>query len=101
MKGYELYSWQAQGDWRFALVVGTNRLKTFDEISSDELRLQALERKLDQLPGGEQVFWSTQRVPNMALPPSEMIAEIRAFCAQRDIQLEIEPVPPLPPSSQP
>jgi hypothetical protein len=92
MKGYELYSWQIQGDWYFALVVGTNRIKTYDEISS-QVRVQALEaleRELDQLPSGEQVFWSAGRVPNTTLPPDEMVDEIRAYCRQRGIQLEIE-----------
>ena len=34
MKGFELYSWQAEGEWHFALVVGTNRSKTHEEIAS-------------------------------------------------------------------
>jgi hypothetical protein len=93
MKGYELYSWQMEGDWYFALVVGTNRIKTYDEISSPEVRVQglaALQAKLDQLPGDEQVFWPTGRVPNTALPPAEIIEAVRAHCSQRGIQLYIE-----------
>lgn len=92
LKGYELYSWQMQGDWYFALVPGTNRLKTYDEISSVEVRLQgveALESELDKVPGGQQVFWLADRVPNMAMPPAEIIDEIRAYCTERGIQLEI------------
>jgi len=83
MKGYELYSWQVQGEWYFALVIGTNRIKTYDEIASPKVRvrgLEALEGQLDQLPSGEQVFWSAQRVPNTGLPPHEMIDEIRTYC---------------------
>jgi hypothetical protein len=93
MKGYELYSWQAQGEWYFALVVGTNRIQTYEEISSPETRvkgLEALKRELDKLPDGEQVFWSAQRVPDATLPPDEIIDEIRAYCEQRGIQLEVE-----------
>ncbi|MDY7040138.1 MAG: hypothetical protein SVX38_04675 [Chloroflexota bacterium] len=95
MKGYELYSWQTQGDWYFALVVGTNRIKTHDEISSPEVRLRGIEelkRELDRLSSGEQVFWSAQRVTNTTLPPAEIISEVRAYCRQRGIQLEIEAV---------
>ena len=90
MKGYELYSWQMQGAWYFSLVVGTNRLKTFEEVSSPEVRMQgieALKRKLHTLAGGEQVFWLGQRVPGMARPPDEMVDAINAYCVDRDIQL--------------
>jgi hypothetical protein len=94
MKGYELYSWQTEGEWTFALVVGTNRIKTYEEISSPEGRIQGLEAlksELDKLSSGEQVFWSTQRVPNTTLPTGEMIEKIRAYCRQRCIKLEVEP----------
>ncbi|MEK0337566.1 MAG: hypothetical protein QQN41_09055, partial [Nitrosopumilus sp.] len=38
MKGYELYSFpvQSEEEWYFTLITGTNRLKTFPEITSDE-----------------------------------------------------------------
>jgi len=93
MKGHELYSWQMQGAWHFSLVVGTNRLKTFEEVSSPEVRVQgieALKGELDELAVGEQVFWSGQRVPHTSLPPDEMIETIHAYCAERGIELEIE-----------
>jgi hypothetical protein len=93
MKGYELYSWQVQDAWYFALVVGTNRIKTYEEVSSPEARvkgLEALKSELDGLPDGGWVFWSGQRVPNTTLPPDEMIDEIRAYCEQRGIQLVTE-----------
>jgi uncharacterized protein YceK len=95
MKGYELYSWQVGEVWYFSLLVGTNRLKTPDEIFAPETRLEglkALERELDKLPRGERVFWSAQRVQNTALPPDEMIDTIRAYCRERGILLEIERV---------
>src|SRR5688500_10090725 len=33
-KGYELYSWEAGGQWKYTLITGTNRIKTYDEIVS-------------------------------------------------------------------
>jgi len=93
MKGFELYSWQAEGEWVFALVVGTNRLKTVEEIASPEVRLNgldALKRELAQLAPGEWVFWSEDRVPNTALPAVDVIREVRAFCEQRGLHLEIQ-----------
>lgn len=95
MKGYELYSWQTQGDWAYALVVGTNRLKTFDEIASPDAHVQGLEAlkgALDQLPRDEKVFWSTRRVSNTTLPPDEIIDAITVHCGQRGIQLVVEQI---------
>jgi len=94
MKGYELYSWQEGEGWYFALVVGTNRIKTFDEIVAPEVRvrgIEALEVQLDQLASGERVFWSAQRVPNVVLPPDDVVEQVQAYCEQRGIELEIEP----------
>jgi hypothetical protein len=85
MKGWELYSWP--GDhlnvWRFALLEGTNRVKTRDEIrtSPDQVKgLNALLRELDRLPAGEFVFWCAPRAPgqpatsaDFPLPPSEYV----------------------------
>jgi len=93
LKGYELYSWQIEGDWYFALVLGTNRLKTYDEITSVDMRVQgieALKRELDQLPTGERVLWSTRHIPDMTLPPDEIIDEASAYCEQIGVQLEID-----------
>jgi hypothetical protein len=93
MKGYEMYSWQMRGVWYFSVVVGTDRIKTYDEISSPELRVQgleALESELDELPRGERVLWSAQRVPNTTLPPDEMIDQITWYCRQHGTQLEVE-----------
>ena len=97
MKGFELYSWQAgeaacEGGWCFALVAGTNRIKTYEEITSSEVRvggLDALKRELGQLASGEQVFWLEGRVPNTALPPDDVIEEVRGYCEQRGIRLHV------------
>ena len=43
MKGYELYSWQEGGQWRFALLVGTNREKSVEEIKSADTVLVSVE----------------------------------------------------------
>jgi hypothetical protein len=93
MKGFELYSWQVEGEWTFALVVGTNRIKTVEEITSPEVGvegLDALERELDRLAPGEQVFWSEERVPDMRLPPDDVIAQVRAYCEQRGLHLVVQ-----------
>ena len=95
MKGYELYSWYESTGWQFALVAGTNRLKTFAEVSSPRVRLaslEALKSELERLPSGEQVLWSLDLVPGTTLPPSDIVEEVHAFCRQRGIQLLIDGV---------
>ncbi len=72
MKGYELYSWKSRGEWYFAFLVGTNRLKTRDEVTSPRVRLQGVEavkKKLEQLAKGDDVFWSSGLVRGTILPP--------------------------------
>lgn len=93
MKGYELYSWQADGAWSFSLLVGTNRLKTYEEVTSAEVAVQgveAIKAALGELPNGEQVFWSAKRVPDTALPPDEVINEIAAHCEQVGVVLAVD-----------
>jgi hypothetical protein len=93
MKGYELYSWQRDGDWHFALLVGTNRIKTHDEVTSPEAGVQgteALKRELSRLPKGEPVVWSPLRVAGLTMPPNDTISEINEYSAQLGIQLEID-----------
>jgi len=93
MKGYELYSWEQDGQWFFALLDGTNRLKDAVEIMQPQTRLNSLaslQAALSRLPSGADVFWSTQNMPQLAFPPESMMAEIRATCRDREIRLTID-----------
>jgi len=69
-KGYELYSWEEEGQWHFTLITGTNRIKTIEEITSKGdfisetgwVKIQvvgadAIKDVLSRLPEGESVFW--------------------------------------------
>jgi WD40 repeat protein len=92
MKGYELYSWQVEESWYFSLLVGTNRIKTYDEVTSPTVRVEGVARlfdEMDQLLSGEQVFWLADRVPGTPLPPDDIIEAITTHCERRGIQLEI------------
>ena len=111
-KGYELYSWPAeQGDeWRFTLITGTNRLKTYEEIVSAEdivggggwvkvsvSGTEALKALLRQLPRGEVVTWIGEDwleqvgVPagSIQLPAKDMIDEIEGYCRQLGLKLGV------------
>ena len=58
MKGYELYSWQQPpGLWHYALLIGTNRLKSPSEVTSYAITEAELRSRLQQLPALEDVFW--------------------------------------------
>lgn len=69
MKGYELYSWQAGKIRVYTLITGTNRSKSFEEITALEntidgniikisvTSLTDLKTLLSRLPAAEEVFW--------------------------------------------
>ena len=70
MKGYELYSWQEDGQWRFTLITGTNRNKNLEEIIFGGKKTGAdgwvnlhvtgvdeIKAALGRLPAGEFVSW--------------------------------------------
>jgi len=92
MKGYELYSWQARGGWYFAVLIGTNRLKTRREVRAPGARVkgvEALKRKLDLLTEGEEVSWGAGLVPGTVLPPESIVQEIKGHCDRRGIILRV------------
>ena len=93
MKGYELYSWEAEQAWHFSLLVGTNRLKTDEEVRAHGVAVTGVEDlkvKLGELAEGEEVFWLVSRIPGYSLPPPAAIGEVQAFCRQRGIKLDVE-----------
>ena len=90
MKGYELYSWQIDSEWYFSLLEGTNRLKTFEEVTAETAAvkgIESIERKLGHLSRGEQVFWGFRNIPNLAMPPAGTVNEIKEFCARSGIAI--------------
>jgi hypothetical protein len=106
MKGYELYSWQTDGKWSFALMTGTNRLKSVAEITTgtdtvdDWVRLSAnsieeIKQHLRRLPRNEDVFWIGKQtrekfqVPAgpLDLPPAEIVDAIKEYCKELGLNL--------------
>lgn len=97
-KGYEIYSWQQRGEWRFTLIVGTNRMKFADEIipsttsATSDMRgisLDALLGTLARLHSGEWVFWNTLPGTATAFPPQEIIGRVTARAQQSGLQLSV------------
>ena len=58
--GWELYSWRTENSWNYSIVIGTNRLKTYDEVTSSKILVTG-EEKLKEIlrlfPQGEQIMW--------------------------------------------
>ena len=110
MKGYELYSWYVdeKGAWHYTLITGTNRDKSFAEISApqnvvtehDWVKITvegkgALKSVLDRLPEGETVFWNSMRrlegAPALgdAYPKSAVVRELERTCRRHGVLLNV------------
>jgi hypothetical protein len=110
LKGYELYSWEAENQWHFTLITGTNRNKTWQEIVSGEDEISntgwtkiqvigeaAIKNALGKLPKGESVFWLDERglaqavepPIKMGLPPAGIISDIKSYAEGRCIDLVV------------
>ncbi len=107
-KGYELLSWQKDGEWVFTLLAGTNRQKSFDEILNAENTFTATEiikvsvigadsfkELVNHLPKGEWITWGGMvlqgEVSSSTLyftyPPDEIVDELIKYCKERGITL--------------
>jgi hypothetical protein len=100
-KGWEIYSWQQDGEWWFAILQGTNRLKNYPEVISGPLTVNGiihLKSILDKFPEGEiitmigqnwlKAVWGSGYY-NLELPPESMISEITSNSEQRKLLLEV------------
>jgi hypothetical protein len=107
MKGYELYSWPEGNQWYFSILVGTNRIKTYNEVTSNihsEIHLitvkgiDNLKLVLARFPENEyitligkgwlQSCWGGN-YGNLQLPPQNFIDDITLFCSQKKLNLQV------------
>ena len=59
-KAVELYSWKVEGKWTYALLSGTNRLKSEAEVKAPKNQIKGvknLKKALARLAVSESVFW--------------------------------------------
>ena len=107
-----MYSWPAKerDEWRFTLITGTNRLKTYEEIVSGKdvasesgwvqvsvEGTENLKASLGQLPRGEIVTWISEDwleqvgVPagSIRLPDKDVISEIEGYCSRLGLELTV------------
>lgn len=89
-KGMELYSWKGpHGVWSFALLPGTNRLKTEDEVKKPENRIRGLallKERLASLAKGEEVFWNAPAA-GFELPDERIRTDIAAAAKKAGVEL--------------
>ena len=108
--GYEVYSWQAGREWYHALITGTHRAKTIEEIIEGEnvignawvslvLRgIHDLEATLSRLPPESTVAWIGPRALRqrgtdaslIRLPPRRQQGQVQVLCKEASIRLVIE-----------
>ena len=111
MKGYELYSWQAEGKWNFTLITGTNRLKSVNEITTGtdtvkdgwiKLRVrsvEALKAQLRRLPQDASIGWLGKQMLGrfgveagpLELPPQAIIDTVADYCNELGLNLQVSP----------
>ena len=107
LKGYELYSWQAGSTRVYTLATGTNRDKSFEEITAVEntidggyvkitvTSLEDLKTLLSRLPAGEEVFWGgidlagqgSEGTIYFSYPPDEELSQILRYSQELGINL--------------
>lgn len=108
LKGWELYSWPANGEnceWKYSLFPGTNTLKTYTEVTSNTALSvtgeQQLKLLLNKLPANEDILWvgktwltnvwGTGNIShgNLKLPAAAVIDLIKQHCAQQGLNLTV------------
>ena len=90
MKGYELYSWKEGDQWKFSLLIGTNRDKTLEEIKSADVVLadvDALLATLEKIPAGQYVTWLSKET--LAFPPQDIRRQVEQVCKDKGLILNI------------
>lgn len=95
VKGYEIYSWQIEGEWRYALVMGSNRLKSYDEVTAPFVAVKSLtelKSRLAELATGDEIIWGTAIDGRLALPPQPVIADLERTCQQLGLYLLVLPI---------
>ena len=91
-KGIELYSWEAESNWLFALVPGTNRLKSEREIKSTVACIHTLEQVqliLAQLGEKDEIFWIERQSMRFVLPSASIVAAVSASASSSGAKLRV------------
>ena len=96
-KGMEMYSWQSEaGEWQYAILVGTNRNKTLDEVQAAPLDLEEIEEEIGKLAIGESLFWMNSvfdaesgQMVALPFPPRALTDELQELAREKQVRLYI------------
>jgi hypothetical protein len=102
VKGWELYSWPNGNDWNFSILPGTNRLKSYNEVTENRFiacGIDPLKLFLARIPENEQIFWIEQNwlkqiwhdsYGDLCLPDKQMIIEIKDYCLSNNLVMNVD-----------
>ena len=96
-KGWELYSWQSERQWKFALLAGTNRTKSCAEVKAakEAKTFDQLKEALPNLDSGQELFWVREGFGNisdrceLALPPKHIVKRLQEDCRKLGLHLTV------------
>ena len=84
-KGMELYSWQDEaGEWKYSILVGTNRIKTEEEVMASPLSLDEVKVAISQMAVGEWLTWMGFPPP----PPESIMEELRQCASLYQVNMQ-------------
>jgi hypothetical protein len=107
IKGWEIYSWPDGTGWHYSILVGTNRLKTLEEVTSSvpsDLHLitvtgtDSLQLVLNKFPENEYLTWFGKgwlqsswgsNFGNLQLPPTNIIDDVTQYCISKKLNLQV------------
>jgi len=98
--GWELYSRQTESKWNYSILIGTSRLKTYEDVvnSISVIGEENLKKVLSRFPEGENIMWIGEGwlkrcwqsgYKDLTLPPNEIIEEIKQYCNEQKLILYV------------
>lgn len=90
--GYEMYSWQEDGEWYFALIEASPKHETLEEVKASEWVVKGLEEfkaSLEYLHPGESLFWTEGVVEGTVLPNQNVLFELVEYLRTLGIDITI------------
>ena len=101
IKGWELYTWPEGDDWKYSILSGTNRLKTYQEVTTNLIAvvgIDSLKILIDKFPVKEEIFWIGEdwlkniwgnNYGNLSLPDTNTVNEVKKYFSLKGLVLNI------------
>jgi hypothetical protein len=101
MKGWELYNWPNGNDWNYSILIGTNRIKSYSEVTGNRiivLGTDSLKMLLNKFPENENIFWIGKGwlkkcwgndYGDLCLPDNKTLNDIKQYCENLNLVLGI------------